>query len=298
MIDGQTPPDAPGPPDASGPPDAPSGAETRTPPRLATTLVEVYAHPRVVTVAHDLPATDVLRCLEESQISAAPVLDAAGHAVGVISRTDLLRVGAPRVESGRYRSFLVDLPALRAAEVMHRGIVTVTGKTSVAEAAGQMATLKLHRVFVVDERGRLSGVFGVREVMSAIGDARIDTPIGAVMSPGALTVPWDAALSLATSRLGWAEVQGLVVVEDDWPIGLFTQREALIARALAPGLPVEDAMSHALLCMSTTTPLHRAALHAAHTRARRVLVVEDRKLVGMLSGLDFARLARDVSEEA
>jgi CBS domain-containing protein len=273
----------------------PRAEHARNPARLSTTPVAVYARTHVVTVAHDLPAEGVLRLLEERGISAVPVLDAEGAPIGVVSRTDLLRVGAPRCEDGRYRSFLVDLPALSATDVMHRGVVTVRRTTSVAEAAEVMAKRHLHRVFVEDERGGLSAVFGTREAMLAIGDARIDTPIGSVMSRGALTVPWDAATSLATSRLAWADAQGLVVVENDWPLGLFTQREALLARASSPNQPVEDAMSHALLCLRTTTPLHRAALQAAHTKARRVLVVEDRKLVGMLTGLDFARLARDIT---
>ncbi len=259
--------------------------------RLAAAPIDVYAQPHVVTVAHDLPAPDVLRRLERRQISAAPVVDAQGIAIGVISRTDLLRVGAPRCESGRYRAFLVDLPALTASDVMHRGVSAVARTTSVADAAARMAKEHIHRLFVEDEHGRLAGVFGTREVMLAIGDARLDTPIASVMSRGAVTVKWDASLSLAMSRLAWAEVHGLVVVEDEWPIGLFTQREALLARALNPNLTVEDAMSHALLCLDGATPLHRAALHAAHTRARRVLVVEHRKLVGVLSGLDFARIA-------
>ena len=51
-------------------------------------------------------------------------------------------------------------------------------------------------------------------------------------------------------------------------------------------------MSHALLCLHRTTPLHRAAAQAAVTRARRVLVIDDREAVGVVTGLDFARLAR------
>jgi hypothetical protein len=46
-------------------------------------------------------------------------------------------------------------------------------------------------------------------------------------------------------RLEKAHVIGRVVVEDDWPVGLFTQREALDARDRERNTPVEEVMSAA-----------------------------------------------------
>ncbi|MND08076.1 hypothetical protein D3C83_304660 [compost metagenome] len=50
-------------------------------------------------------------------------------------------------------------------------------------------------------------------------------------------------------------------------------------------------MSPAMLCLALDTPLHRAAAQAAATTARRVIVTEKRQMVGILTGLDFARAA-------
>ena len=51
----------------------------------------------------------------------------------------------------------------------------------------------------------------------------------------------------------------------------------------------EEAMSYAMLCLQKDTPLHRAAAHAADTRARRVIVTDKRQTVGIMTGIDFAR---------
>ena len=44
-----------------------------------------------------------------------------------------------------------------------------------------------------------------------------------------------------------------------------------------------------MLCLHASTPLYRAAAHAYATRARRVLVTEDHRVIGVLTGIDFAR---------
>jgi hypothetical protein len=46
-----------------------------------------------------------------------------------------------------------------------------------------------------------------------------------------------------------------------------------------------------MLALETTTPLHRAAAQAAALRVRRVIAVKNRRIEGILTGLDFARAA-------
>jgi hypothetical protein len=46
-----------------------------------------------------------------------------------------------------------------------------------------------------------------------------------------------------------------------------------------------------MLCLDQDTPLHRAAAQAASMDVRRVIAVRDRRLRGILTGIDFARAA-------
>ena len=129
-------------------------------------------------------------------------------------------------------------------------------------------------------------------MLLAIERKRVATPIHEVMSAPAFVIPLGAKLSLATDRLERAHVSGLCVVdEDEWPVGTFTQREALASRDLDGDTPLEEVMSYAMLCLDVRTPLYRAAAYAHATRARRVLAVEDNRVEGVLTGLDFARVA-------
>ena len=70
-----------------------------------------------------------------------------------------------------------------------------------------------------------------------------------------------------------------------------TQNEALEARHMHHSTPVDQAMSHALLCLESDIPLHRAAAQAAEMEVRRIVAVKGRKMEGILTGIDLARAA-------
>lgn len=244
----------------------------------------------VFTVDEGATLNDVQHKLTIHDISSLAVTGAGGRPVGVVSRTDLLRVGRVGARALGKKALLT-LPDLPIRDVMRAAFVSVRKDDAISDAARKMVDLHIHRVFVMDGDA-LVGVLSTKDVLAAIRDKRVSTPISAVMSSPVFTIRAIEPVSLATDRLEKAHVSGLVVVdEEEWPIGTFTQLEGLAGRFLAGDTPVEDAMSYAMLCLDVRTPLHRAAAQAHATRARRVLAVEDRKVKGILTGINFARTA-------
>ncbi len=239
---------------------------------------------------HTIPADHNLQTaynrLYKLAVSSLAVV-AANELVGVISRTDLLRAGRYHAEKGGDTASL-QLPDQPVGELMTRDVATVKPGDSVAAACEQMIRRQIHRVFVVQGKS-VVGVSSTRDVMQAIIDQRFDRPIEIHMSKPLLTVEADEPISLATGRLTNAHVTGLVVVEDDWPVGVFTQVDALQARALAQETPVDQIMNPAIVCLPPTTRMYRAAQRALAMKARRVIVCRQRDMVGIVSGLDFAR---------
>ncbi len=253
--------------------------------------VSLYMNEPVVTIAASASLTEVQRTLHDAAISCVCVLDDDEQPVGVISRTDLLRVG--RVEAKKAgKGTLLNLPDKCVRDVMHREVITVAPSTPVSQAADIMVRHRIHRVFVREDDW-VSGVFSTKEVLSAICDKRVSTPISEFMTSPVFTVPVSAKVSLAVDRLAKAHISGLVVIdEDEWPVGTFTQNEGLFAQDLPEDTPLDGVMSYAMLCLHVRTPLYRAAAHAHATRARRVLAVEAHQVKGILTGLDFARAIR------
>ncbi|WP_437581610.1 CBS domain-containing protein [Sorangium sp. So ce887] len=252
------------------------------------TPVSRYMTCEVITAPDTTLLPGVHRSLCEHAISCVPIVDAASRALGVLSRTDLLRLGQFETKTNS-RGMLLTLPDVPARDVLRPGIITVGRTTLVVQAASVLLKHRIHRVFVRDD-ATLTGVFSTKDLLLALVESREATPIAELMSAPAYTIPLEAPLALAADRLTTAQVSGLVVVDPGgWPVGMFTQTEALLAHGVLSDSPVEDVMSPAMVCLDARTPLHRAAAAAHASQARRVLVVQGRRLRGVLTGLDFAR---------
>lgn len=258
--------------------------------------VSLYMNETVVTMPETATLREIDQTLERFGISCVPIVDDAGACTGVLSRTDLLRIGRIEAKTGANSQRLLELPNICAKEVTQSSPVTVLPDVPVADVAKLLFRHHIHRVFIrevdsADEsRPSLRGVFSTKEVLAAVRDKRLSLPIGEIMAHPVFTIEHTAPVAMATDRLRNARVSGLVVVdEDESPVGVFTQVEALEAQDMAPETPVEETMNYAMLCLDFRTPLFRAAGQAFATRARRVLAVHERKVCGILTGIDFAR---------
>lgn len=251
--------------------------------------VKLYMTSPVDTVRPDDNLDHVQRRLDELRISSLAVVDENDKLMGVISRTDLIRIGR-RQAGSRGKAALLTLPNKPVSRRMTDEVVTVSPEDPISLAAKRIVDGRLHRVYV-EESDKLVGVLSTNDVMLAIRDKRVNKPISNWMSSPVFTVRAQEPVSLAAERLEKARVQGLVVVDDGWPIGVFAQREALEARHRERETPVEEVMNPALLSLEADTPLHRAAAQAEALNVRRVIVVRNGRIEGILTGIDFARAA-------
>ena len=110
-----------------------------------------------------------------------------------------------------------------------------------------------------------------------------------VVCVGAEEPAETAARLMARYNLGLLPVRGA----DGRMCGVVTDRD-LVLRCMAAGqeagkLPVARAMSNRVVSVSPDDPAERAARTMARERVRRLPVVEDGKLVGMVSLGDLAR---------
>jgi CBS domain-containing protein len=243
----------------------------------------------VAACAPTCELSEVRARLDAAACSALAVTAPDGSLIGTLSRTDLVRAGRLRATmAGSTR--LLKLPRLPAAQRMSADVLTVDPDTPLRLAAARMVAAHVHRLFTVDG-ARADGILSTTDVMRAVAELRSDTPIGAIMSAPVITVQATDPVGLALDRLIEARVRGLVVTEGEWPVGVFTQAEALAAQTLDHDVLVELAMSPALLCVPSRTPIPRAAAFAVETRARVILAVDARALVGIATGLDVARYA-------
>ena len=242
----------------------------------------------VETARVDTPVEQIARVMQARGISGLPILDARGHLVGVVTRTDLIQLGV--MQTGRRPSnSAMTWPQRRASEVMTHGAVEVNSSTSLRHAARTMIDNDIHRVFVT-EAGQLAGVICAVDLTAAVRDAKIDSPVASVMTSPIVTIDIREPLSAALDMLDRFHVTGLIVTEDGQPIGMFTQSNALASREQPRSTPIEAAYDAAVICLPAEMKLYRVAAHVADLRARRVVVCKAREPIGIVSATDFARV--------
>jgi len=137
---------------------------------------DVLCIPSTSTVAE---ATQLLR---EHGVNGAPVVDATGKPIGVVSRTDLLS-GCVQAEVERqrvyYRSASGELPGAptndlvpafgqqRVSEIMMSLVFSVQKDDPVRKAAELMAIEGIHRLIVLDGT-RLVGILSASDLVQAV----------------------------------------------------------------------------------------------------------------------------------
>lgn len=140
-------------------------------------------NPHVISVRPETSVGDVQTLLLEHGLSGAPVVDATGHALGVVSLRDLLRhlsVPATAAEAGQFYSDdddyreLAQVPVDRTAtpveKLMSTRIRSVQPETGVAVAANLMRELRIHRLLVTDH-GVVVGVISSWDLMRVVEEA-------------------------------------------------------------------------------------------------------------------------------
>lgn len=216
-------------------------------------------------------------------VSALGVVDGEGELKGVVSRTDLLHAAV--YASGE--TFRV--PNRPVEEIMKSPALSVPPDAPLSKVAKLMLRNHVHRVFVTTN-GRAEGVVSTRDLMRAVREKRIKTPIAEIASRSVVKVKADDPVALAVDRLDLSNKHGLVVVEGEFPVGIFDQTCALDSRRLPPQTAVEHAMNVRILILPAEMGLGRAAQQALSMNVRRILIENDRGISGIVGGLDFARV--------
>lgn len=231
------------------------------------------------------------KTMSESDIGCVAVLKDEKLA-GVLTRTDLLKIGTREAGSNPKASVLT-LPHRTVESVMTSNVVTVGEGDSLHVAAQRMVERRIHRVFVVNGAGEPVGVVSTRDLMLAVRDQKGHRTVEEFMSCPAFTIRAEEHVSEAIARLERAHISGLAVVDQGWPVGVFTQRDALLFQSVARSTPVEEVMDPAVLVVPPSTLMYRAAAQAAAMKTRRILVAKGDEMIGVLTGLTFARAIAD-----
>jgi CBS domain-containing protein len=138
----------------------------------------------LVMVPQEMSLQGAAKLLSRAHVSGAPVVNAEGRCVGVLSATDFLhwaeKGGRPDQRNTDYHpcsSWQMIEPdpngECRVQDVMNHDPVMCQPNTRVGELARMMMDARIHRVIVTDTQARPVGIVSCTDVLAAL--ARADT---------------------------------------------------------------------------------------------------------------------------
>lgn len=124
-----------------------------------------------------------------------------------------------------------------------------------------------------------------------------------VMSMNVLTITSDEPIVNAAEKMLDHRVHALVVVEDGKPVGLITTYDLVLVLTISEfdeATPVGKLMVTDLITVHPEDPLIDALEKVIEYNIRRLIVIQDNKLVGILSLIDlmlgFVELPKELME--
>ena len=144
----------------------------------------------VITVEADMTVQVLATLLAERGISGAPVVDADGKVIGIVSEGDLLHraeIGTARRHRVRRRSWWLDHFAADLAreyvkshgrtvkEIMTRDVVTVAEDTDLADVAAMLEAKRIKRVPVMRD-SKIVGIISRANIVRAVGATKGTLP--------------------------------------------------------------------------------------------------------------------------
>jgi CBS domain-containing protein len=136
----------------------------------------------VLTVKPETSLEEFARLLMKNQISGAPVIDAGGALVGIMTENDLInqnkRLHIPTVvsfldaaiyleSSKKFADEVKRVTATRVGDLCTRKVVSISEGATLTDIATIMAEKKVHLLPVVTA-GKVVGIVGKRDVVRAV----------------------------------------------------------------------------------------------------------------------------------
>jgi CBS domain-containing protein len=112
------------------------------------------------------------------------------------------------------------------------------------------------------------------------------------MTKNVVTIDANKTVVEAAALMSENDIGDLIVMDNNTPVGIVTERD-FVRRVLAEGKSTEskvsEVMTRPLKVIDPDAPIKEAARRMVNKRIRRLPVIKDNKLVGIITAADFAK---------
>lgn len=249
----------------------------------------------LITIDKDQSLSDALKLLRKNKISRLPVLNNK-ELVGIVSERDI----AKKLGSSKYES----MPAsrLHVSSVMVKDIISVPQSMRLAEVADIMLENGIGSVPIIDD-DKMVGIVSKADFVTLAIDGEYDKICTKdVMSKDVTSVSPSERLVHARRVSIDAKVGRLPVIDDEDLVGMITSKDLMrafidfrkssrkISKSQIKEVLVEDIMSKNPRVVTKDVPITEVSKIMIDTGYNGLPVVEDDKVIGIITQTDILRL--------
>ncbi|MGD8707489.1 MAG: CBS domain-containing protein [Nitrosopumilaceae archaeon] len=121
-----------------------------------------------------------------------------------------------------------------------------------------------------------------------------------IMNPNVVSLGPDASLKDAAELMAQQKIGSIVIIDNNKPVGIITERDFATKIMLKPysaDTKVSEAMSSPVVHISSDQSVADVIDIMANKDIRKVPVIDDGKVIGIVTGTEFLRLFVQASDE-
>ena len=233
----------------------------------------------VVTITPEASLDEAARIMGEKHIGSLIVMK-YNTPVGIVTERDLL---------SKVLAFGLFIGDEKVESVMSYPLVAVSPTAKIKEVA-QLMISKKGRLAVFDT-GMLVGIITASDLIKCLPDIpETEVKVDDFMTKDVVTADETTPVISIARIMGKQRIGSVIITREGEPFGIFTERDLLTA-FLATGrelyTEVGPECSGPLIMIPAGTSVHRAAATMALKHIRRLPIVRDDKLVGIITARDL-----------
>ena len=243
----------------------------------------------VITAAADETISSAVAKMAEHYVSCLVVMD-KGRVAGILTEKDMLKgVGGGDVA----------FDELKVSQRMSSRVKLVSADASIVEAGRIMEANRIRRLPVVQD-GQLVGIVTQTDITRGLISLTPLRCVGDIMTRRVTAVAADATIAEAARIMSSCNISCLIVMIRGEVAGILSEKDVLRRAVAVHKDPtqnrVTDIMSFPVVAVPRTFSVLSASKKMETMRLHRLVVMEDKKVYGILTQTDIMRAIQNAFE--
>ncbi|TVO70038.1 EAL domain-containing protein [Sedimenticola selenatireducens] len=251
-------------------------------------LLDILTSP-TITLSPDASAESALKLMRSGSMSALVVVNQEQYPVGIFTEHDSLKMAY----SG------IDPKMATVAEVMGKPPLVATSDVNYREGYKLISEHFVRNLIVVDDAGRLVGLVTENDFLKHLSwEFMVHFKrVGILMTRNVVVLEKQASVKDAVDLMVNMQVSSVVVVDENRPVGIFTERDMVLLEAATNDLKsisLAEVMSAPVISITENMTLPEAIALMEEASTRRLVVTDENdSVVGIITHQDIVKQLYD-----